>query len=83
VLALAAGGPVCLVSAGGSAAGVAGRRRMLAPPRRLVLPSHLSKVRVALHSILYLPFDYDYVLRIVGFIVIAADLRICHVESGL
>jgi hypothetical protein len=51
MLALATGDPVCLVSTGGARAGVTGRQRMLAPPRHLILPSHLS-VRVALHSIL-------------------------------
>jgi hypothetical protein len=29
-----------------------GQQRMLAPPRHLILPSHMSEVRVALHSIL-------------------------------
>jgi hypothetical protein len=29
---------------------------MLSPPRHLILPSHLSGVRVTLHSILHLPF---------------------------
>jgi hypothetical protein len=52
VLALAAGGTVYLFSTVGSTAGVAGRRGMLAPSRRLVLPSRLSRVRVALRSIL-------------------------------
>jgi hypothetical protein len=33
-------------------AGVTGQQRMLTPPRHLILPSHLSEVRVALHSIL-------------------------------
>jgi hypothetical protein len=36
----------------GLTAGVAGQQRMLTPPWHLILPSHLSKVRVALHSIL-------------------------------
>jgi hypothetical protein len=47
MLALAAGGPVCLVSAKGSTAGVAGRRRVLAPPWRLILPLVLPEVRVS------------------------------------
>ena len=33
--------------------GVTGQQRMLIPPWHLILPSLLSKVRVALHSILY------------------------------
>jgi hypothetical protein len=36
----------------GRTVGVTGRWRMLAPPRHLVLPSRLSGVPVALHSIL-------------------------------
>jgi hypothetical protein len=40
----------------GHTAGVTGRQRMLTPPRHLILPSHLSEVRVTLHSILKLPF---------------------------
>jgi hypothetical protein len=36
----------------GLTAGVTGQQRMLTPPRHLILPSHLSEVRVALYSIL-------------------------------
>jgi hypothetical protein len=36
----------------GLTAGVTGQQRMLTPPRHLILLSHLSEVRVALHSIL-------------------------------
>jgi hypothetical protein len=37
----------------GPTAGVTGQQRILIPPpRHLILPSHLSRVRVALHSIL-------------------------------
>jgi hypothetical protein len=36
----------------GLTAGVTGQQGMLTPPRHLILPSHLSKVRVALYSIL-------------------------------
>jgi hypothetical protein len=36
----------------GLTAGVTGQQRMLTPSRHLILPSHLSKVRVALPSIL-------------------------------
>jgi hypothetical protein len=36
----------------GLTAGVTGQQRMLTPPRHLILPSHLSEVRVALHLIL-------------------------------
>jgi hypothetical protein len=36
----------------GLTAGVTGQHGMLTPPRHLILPSHLSEVRVALHSIL-------------------------------
>ena len=45
----------------GLTAGVTGQQRMLTPPWHLILPSLLSKVRVALHSILYVFLDYDYV----------------------
>jgi hypothetical protein len=51
-LALTTGNPVYLISTKGSMAGVTGQQRMLTPSRHLILPSHLSKVRVALHSIL-------------------------------
>ena len=40
----------------GLTAGVTGQQRMLTPPWHLILPSLLSKVRVALHSILYVFF---------------------------
>jgi hypothetical protein len=36
----------------GLTAGVTGQQRILTPPRHLILPSHLSEVPVALHSIL-------------------------------
>jgi hypothetical protein len=36
--------------------GVTGQQRTLTPPRHLILPLHLLEIRVALHSILYLPF---------------------------
>jgi hypothetical protein len=45
-------------------------QRMLTPPRQLILPSHLSEVSVALHSILELPLDYGYVLHIVNFTIL-------------
>jgi hypothetical protein len=32
--------------------GVTGQQRMLTSPRHMILPSYLSEVRVALHSIL-------------------------------
>jgi hypothetical protein len=54
----------------GLTAGVTGQQGMLTPPLHLILPSHLPKVRVALHSILQLPFDYDYVLHIVNFAIL-------------
>jgi hypothetical protein len=38
----------------GRTAGVTGQQRMLTPPEHLILPSHFSGVRVALHSSLYL-----------------------------
>ena len=38
----------------GLTAGVTCQQRMRTPPRHLILPSHLSGIRVALHSILYL-----------------------------
>jgi hypothetical protein len=53
----------------GLSVGVTGQQRMLTPSRHLILPSHLSKVRVALHSILKY-FDYDYVLHIVNFTIL-------------
>jgi hypothetical protein len=37
-------------------AGVTGQQKMLTPPWHPILPSHLSEVRAALHSILHLPF---------------------------
>ena len=40
----------------GLTAGVTGQQGMLTPPWHLILPSHLSEIRVAIHSILYLPF---------------------------
>jgi hypothetical protein len=42
------------------------RQGMLTPPLHLILPSnlHLSGVRVALHSILYLPFGLNDYLRL-------------------
>jgi hypothetical protein len=52
ILALTTGGTVYLFSTMGNTAGVTGQQRMLTPSRHLILPLHLSKVRVALHSIL-------------------------------
>jgi hypothetical protein len=52
ILALTTGNSVYLISTKGSPAGVTGQQRMLTPPRHPILPWHLSKVRVALHSIL-------------------------------
>jgi hypothetical protein len=40
----------------GNTNGVTGQQKMLTPPWHLILPSYLSGVRIALHSILYLPF---------------------------
>jgi hypothetical protein len=40
----------------GLTAGVTGHQRMLTPPRHLIVPLHLSGVRVALRSISYLLF---------------------------
>jgi hypothetical protein len=48
ILALTTGNPVYLFST----AGVTDQQRMLNPPWHLILPSYLSEVRVALHSIL-------------------------------
>jgi hypothetical protein len=44
--------PIYSVFKVGLTAGVTGQQRMLTPPRHLILPLHLSEVRVALHSIL-------------------------------
>jgi hypothetical protein len=44
---------------------VTGQQRMLTSPRHLILPLHLSGVRVAVHSICICLLNYDYVLRIV------------------
>jgi hypothetical protein len=49
---------------------VTGQQRMLTPPWHLILPSHLSEVRVALHSICICPLDYDYILHIVNFAIL-------------
>jgi hypothetical protein len=54
----------------GLTAGVAGQQRMLTPPWHLVLHSHLSEVRVALHSICIFPLDFDYILHIVIFAIL-------------
>jgi hypothetical protein len=40
----------------GRTMGVTGQQKMLTPPLHLIQALHLSEVRVALHSILYLPF---------------------------
>jgi hypothetical protein len=50
--------------------GVTGQQGMITPPQHLILPSHLSRVRVALYSILYLPLDYGYVLHNVDFTIL-------------
>jgi hypothetical protein len=39
-------------------AGVTGQQMMLTPPRHLILPLHLPEVCPALHSILYLLFEW-------------------------
>jgi hypothetical protein len=54
----------------GLRAGVTGQQRVLTPSRHLILPLQFSEVCVALHSILLLPFDYDYVLHIVIFAIL-------------
>jgi hypothetical protein len=51
-------------------AGVTGQQMMVTPPRHMILPLHLSVVRVALHSILYYLLDYGYVLHIVNFAIL-------------
>jgi hypothetical protein len=59
----------------GLTAGVTGQQGMLTPPWHLILPLHLSEVRVALLSICICPLDYDYVLHIVNFAVLYPSVR--------
>jgi hypothetical protein len=54
-------------------AGVTGQQKILTPPRHLILPLRLSGVRVALHSILYL--NFDYVLHIVSLTILHYRLK--------